>query len=206
MITLNNSNIDFGFEDESLGSKYSISLSRNTSNFVFRTDGVEWMTIMKNVKFGIWTFGGVSDLDVNGTINASVYLINEQDISTSAITGDTSNYVTSTSNLLIGRIRDTSNYVKDTSNILINRINNTSNYTTFTRNILEDLFELISNNYGITSSGNPIVTAPAEAETVISLFVPDTEVTPVFSIVRFEPSPPEPVTLIPAPDALAPAT
>jgi hypothetical protein len=38
------------------------------------------------------------------------------------------------------------------------------------------------------------------------LFVPDTEVTPVFSIVRVEPSPPEPDILIPAPDALAPAT
>ena len=156
MITLNNSNIDFGFEDESLGSKYSISLSRDTSNFVFRTDGVERMTIMKNGKVGIGTFGRVCDLDVNGTINASVYLINEKDISTSAITGDTSNYVTSTSNLLIDRIRDTSNYVKDTSNVLVGRINNTSNYTTYARNILEDLFKLISNNYGITSSGNPI--------------------------------------------------
>ena len=47
MITLNNSNIDFDFEDESLGSKYSISLSRDTSNLIFKTDGVERMIIMK---------------------------------------------------------------------------------------------------------------------------------------------------------------
>ena len=174
MITLNNSNIDFGFEDESLGSKYSISLSRDTSNFVFRTNGVERMTIMKNGKVGIGTFGGVCDLDVNGTINASVYLINEQDISTSAITGDTSNYVTSTSNLLIGRIRDTSNYVKDTSNVLVGRINNTSNYATYARNILEDLFKLISNNYGITSSGNPISGIIENCKYMIFTYTTDT--------------------------------
>ena len=174
MITLNNSNIDFGFEDESLGSKYSISLSRDTSNFVFRTDGVERMTIMKNGKVGIGTFGGVCDLDVNGTINASVYLINEQDISTSAITGDTSNYVTSTSNLLIGRIRDTSNYVKDTSNVLVGRINNTSNYATYARNILENLFKLISNNYGITSSGNPISGIIEDCKYMIFTYTTDT--------------------------------
>jgi len=58
----------------------------------------------------------------------------------------------------------------------------------------------------VTSSGRPIVIAPADAETVTSLAVPERDVTPVFSIVRVEPSPPDPVTLIPAPDALAPAT
>ena len=152
MITLNNSNIDFGFEDESSGSKYSISLSRDTSNFVFRTDGVERMTIMKNGKVGIGTFGGVCDLDVNGTINASVYLINGVDISTSAITGDTSNYVRITSNILIGRIRDTSNYVKDTSNILVGSIVYTSNYVRDTSNILIDRVRNTSNYVRITSN------------------------------------------------------
>ena len=90
MITLNNSNIDFGFEDESLGSKYSISLSRDTSNLIFRTEDIERMTIMKNGKVGIGKTETTYDLDVNGSINAESYLINGQDIST--ITSDTSNY------------------------------------------------------------------------------------------------------------------
>jgi hypothetical protein len=152
MITLNNSNIDFGFEDESLGSKYSISLSRNTSNFVFTMDGNERMTIGKNGKVGIGTVGSDYDLDVNGSINASVYLINGIDISTSAITGDTSNYVKITSNLLVGRINDTSNYVNDTSNILIGRINHTSNYVRDTSNLLTGLINDTSNYVRDTSN------------------------------------------------------
>ena len=155
MITLNNSNIDFGFEDESMGSKYSISLSKDTSNFVFRTDGVERMTIMKNGKVGIGKVSDVCDLDVNGSINARVYLIDGVDISTSAITGDTSNYVTTTCNLLIDRIRDTSNYVGTTSNILINDINNTCNYTPYASNILVGRIINTSNN--VTSASNILV-------------------------------------------------
>ena len=150
MITLNNSNIDFGFEDESLGSKYSISLSHNTSNFVFRTDGVERMTIMKNGKVGIGTVGGDCDLDVNGSINASVYLINGADIST--ITSDTNNYIDITSNLLISRIIHTSNYVTNTSNLLISRIRDTSNYVKDTSNILIGIIDNTSNYVGITSN------------------------------------------------------
>ena len=150
MITLNNSNIDFGFEDESLGSKYSISLSHNTSNFVFRTDGVERMTIMKNGKVGIGTVGGDCDLDVNGSINASVYLINGADIST--ITSDTNNYIDITSNLLISRIIHTSNYVESTSNILIGCIIDTSNYFTSISNILIGCIIDTSNYVASTSN------------------------------------------------------
>jgi hypothetical protein len=105
MITLNNSNIDFDFEDESLGSKYSISLSRDTSNLIFKTEGVERMTIMKNGKVGIEYY-----LDVNGSINAGSYLINDKNIST--ITSDTSNYINITSNILIDRINNTCNYIE----------------------------------------------------------------------------------------------
>ena len=145
MITLNNSNIDFGFEDESLGSKYSISLSRDTSNLIFKTDGVERMIIMKNGKVDIGY-----DLDVNGSINAGSYLINDKNIST--ITSDTSNYIGITSNILVGRINDTSNYVKDTSNILIGCINNTSNYVKDTCNILIGGINNTSNYAGTTSN------------------------------------------------------
>jgi hypothetical protein len=134
MITLNNSNIDFGFDDESLGSKYSISLSRNTSNLIFRTEDVERMTIMKNGKVGIGKTETNYNLDVNGTINTGSYLINGQNIST--ITRDTSNYIEETSNLLVRHINNTSNYVWNTSNILVGPINNTSNYVWNTSNIL----------------------------------------------------------------------
>ena len=145
MITLNNSNIDFGFEDESLGSKYSISLSRDTSNLIFKTDGVERMTIMKNGKVGI-----EYDLDVNGRINAGSYLINGEDIS--IITSDTSNYISITSNILIGCINDASNYVAYTCNILIGHINDTSNYVRITSNILIGRFNDNSNYVGTTSN------------------------------------------------------
>ena len=57
----------------------------------------------------------------------------------------------------------------------------------------------------VTLSGKPICTAPADADTVTSLAVPDTLVTPVLEIVREDPSPPLPETLIPVP-AVAPAT
>ena len=150
MITLNNSNIDFGFEDESLGSKYSISLSRDTSNLIFRTEDIERMTIMKNGKVGIGKTETTYDLDVNGSINAGSYLINGQDIST--ITSDTSNYVRETSNMLIGRINDTSNYVRETSNMLIGRINDTCNYVRETSNMFIGRINDTSNYVGITSN------------------------------------------------------
>ena len=134
MITLNNSNIDFGFEDESLGSKYSISLSSDTSNLVFRTEDIKRMTIMKNGKVGIGKTETTYNLDVNGSINAGSYLINGQDIS--IITSDTSNYIRNTSNILIGRINNTSNYLGITSDVLIGQINDTSNYLGITSNIL----------------------------------------------------------------------
>ena len=150
MITLNNSNIDFGFEDESLGSKYSISLSRDTSNLIFRTEDIERMTIMKNGKVGIGKTETTYDLDVNGSINAGSYLINGQDIS--IITSDTSNYVRETSNMLIGRINDTSNYVRETSNMLIGRINDTCNYVRETSNMFIGRINDTSNYVGITSN------------------------------------------------------
>ena len=43
---------------------------------------------------------------------------------------DTSNYIGTTSNILIGRINDTSNYIRITSNILLERINDIELYTT----------------------------------------------------------------------------
>ena len=150
MITLNNSNIDFGFDDESLGSKYSISLSRNTSNIIFKTEDVERMTIMKNGKVGIGKTETIYNLDVNGSINTGSYLINGQNIST--ITRDTSNYIEATSNILVGHINNTCNFIKDTSNILVGSINNTSNYVWNTSNILVGSINNTSNYVRNTSN------------------------------------------------------
>ena len=150
MITLNNSNIDFDINNSNLGSKYSISLSFNTSNFIFKTNDVERITIINNGNVGIGKTITSYKLDIDGIINASTFYINGIDnninntsnyvgITTNILIGrinDTSNYVRMTSNILIGRINDTSNYVRKTSNILIGRINDTSNYVRTTSNIL----------------------------------------------------------------------
>ena len=57
MITLNNSNINFDSEDTSDESKYTISLSYKSSNFIFKTAGVERLKIMNNGNIGIGEFG-----------------------------------------------------------------------------------------------------------------------------------------------------
>jgi hypothetical protein len=48
MITLNNSNINFDSEDTSDEAKYTISLSHKTSNFIFKTAGIERLKILNN--------------------------------------------------------------------------------------------------------------------------------------------------------------
>jgi len=56
MITLNNSNINFDSEDTSDESKYTISLSYKSSNFIFKTAGIERLKIMNNGNIGIGEF------------------------------------------------------------------------------------------------------------------------------------------------------
>ena len=56
MITLNNSNINFDSEDTSDESKYTISLSYKSSNFIFKTSGIERLKIMNNGNVGIGEF------------------------------------------------------------------------------------------------------------------------------------------------------
>ena len=55
--------------------------------------------------------------------------------------------------------------------------------------------------FALIVEGRLNVTEPVDAETSISFVVPESEVTPVFSIVT-EALSPEPVTEIPAPDPL----
>jgi len=70
---------------------------------------------------------------IEETTNTLTNLITTQD---NLQAGYSSNYVLSTSNILVGRISDTSNYVLSTSNILVGRISDTSNYVLSTSNIL----------------------------------------------------------------------
>ena len=87
-------------------------------------------------------------LDIIGDVNITgIYKINNRNI-----IQDTSNYVESTCNILIGLINDTSNYVGITSNILIGRISDTSNYIETTSNVLAGHISDTSNYIEITSN------------------------------------------------------
>jgi len=87
-------------------------------------------------------------LDIIGDVNITgIYKINNRNI-----IQDTSNYVESTCNILIGLINDTSNYIGITSNILIGRISDTSNYIETTSNVLAGRISDTSNYVEITSN------------------------------------------------------
>ena len=103
-----------------------------------------------NVGFGITPTTNSSLVEIAGDVNISGnYRINNVDIINSS-----SNYVLSTSNLLVSRIstgiRDTSNYVSTINTLLNTRINDTSNYMRTTSNILANY---ISSQWTSTSSG-----------------------------------------------------
>jgi hypothetical protein len=102
------------------------------------------------------TINSSGNVTINGDVNITgIYKKNNSDV-----IQDTSNYITSASNILIGRINDTSNYVRTTSNILIGRISDTSNYVVSTCNILvtkANLNDTNSSNY-IVSTSNILVT------------------------------------------------
>ena len=103
-----------------------------------------------NVGFGITPTTNSSLVEIAGDVNISGnYRINNVDIINSS-----SNYVLSTSNLLVSRIstgiRDTSNYVSTINTGLNTRINDTSNYMRTTSNILANY---ISSQWTSTSSG-----------------------------------------------------
>ena len=83
----------------------------------------------------------VFNISKNGNVNIiGSYKQNNRDV-----IHDTSNYVLSTSNILITNVNindnNSSNYVKITSNILISYINNTSNYIEITSNILNQYID-----------------------------------------------------------------
>jgi hypothetical protein len=206
MITIYNSNIDFD-----LDSSNSILLSN--SNLVFKTRGLNRMTIMDTGNIGIGLENPTTPLEVIGAIKSSGLITSTgagfagrgdnltnipldgipQLIPTLALLrGDTSNTssnielnISGTSNIIINRILletgfgsnytsrinselntrtdNTSNYVLSTSNILVGRIRTeiglTSNYILSASNNLinkADLNEANASNYVLTASNNLI--------------------------------------------------
>ena len=103
-----------------------------------------------NVGIGITPITTSSLLEVAGDVNITGnYRINNTDVINS-----TSNYVLSTSNLLVSRIQNevnnASNYVGSVNTALNTRINNTSNYIVTTNNILQNT---INSQWTTTTSG-----------------------------------------------------
>ena len=103
-----------------------------------------------NVGIGITPITTSSLLEVAGDVNITGnYRINNVDVISS-----TSNYVLSTSNLLVSRIQNevnnASNYVGSVNTALNTRINNTSNYIVTTNNILQNT---INSQWTTTTSG-----------------------------------------------------
>jgi hypothetical protein len=121
----------------------------------------------------VFTIANNGDVNISGT-----YKKNNRDI-----LNDTSNYVVSTSNILVNRIKsedvfgsnysrrldsNISNYVVSTSNILVNRIksedifgsnysrildSNVSNYVSLTSNILINIIDSVSSKWTISETG-----------------------------------------------------
>jgi len=149
MIQLDNNSIYFNNVNE-VKSGYSISLTDNTYNIIFKTNNVEIMTIANNGNVGVGITSPNYNLDVYGNINASNIFIKGKNIFT--ITNETSNYIAYTSNILVGSIIDTSNYVPYTSNIFLGRIIDTSNYVSMTSNIFLGRINETSNYVPYTSN------------------------------------------------------
>jgi hypothetical protein len=94
------------------------------------------LSILENGNVGIGTTNPASTLDIIGDANITgAYKKNNRDV-----INDTSNYVLSTSNILVSRILtevgNGSNYVSRLNTALNTRVDNTSNYILSTSNIL----------------------------------------------------------------------
>jgi hypothetical protein len=189
MITLNYSNIDFDFDfdyNENFTSKYSILLSDITSNFIFKTDGVERMTIANNGNVGIGLVLPSAPLEVAGNIQATGLIIstgqgfqgkgnNLRDIPISGVanlittieglSGSTSSVgsnLSETSNNLVNRIleetKNASNYILTTSNNLVRRV---VAEVGFGSNYLRRM-DTNASNYILTTSNNLVNRIVAE--------------------------------------------
>jgi hypothetical protein len=159
MIILSNSNIDIiqgiiGYGNATEGiTDWRIE---NTSNGVFNilnsssTSSRVSIIDNGNIGIGITPITSSSLLQIGGDVNITGnYKINNRDV-----INDTSNYIITTSNILIPRIstnvRDSSNFVSNMNTTLNTFINDTSNYIATTSNILANN---VNSQWTSTSSG-----------------------------------------------------
>jgi hypothetical protein len=169
MIVLSNSNIDiiqgvigYGNAQEGI-TDWRISNSNNGTFNIFNSSSeLSRFTIIDNgnIGVGITPTSTSSLLEISGDINISgIYKQNNIDVMQSS-----SNYINSTSNILVNRIVDEvrfgSNYTSNINATLNTRVNDTSNYVLSTSNILvnRNNSQWTSISSGIYYNTNNIIT------------------------------------------------
>jgi hypothetical protein len=141
MIVRSTSNIDLiqgvvGYGDPEGITDWRITNTSGTFNILNSISQTSKLTILESGNVGISNINPGSLLDIGGDVNISgVYKRNNRDV-----INDTSNYVLSTSNILVPRILTEvgfgSNYTSRLNTALNTRVDNTSNYVLATSNVL----------------------------------------------------------------------
>ena len=141
MIVRSTSNIDLiqgvvGYGDPEGITDWRITNTSGTFNILNSISQTSKLTILESGNVGISNINPGSLLDIGGDVNISgVYKRNNRDV-----INDTSNYVLSTSNILVPRILTEvgfgSNYISRLNTALNTSVDNTSNYVLATSNVL----------------------------------------------------------------------
>jgi hypothetical protein len=141
MIICSHSNIDIiqgviGYGDAEGITDWRISNTSSGILNIFNSSTLNTILSIENSNVGIGIANPSATLDINGDANITgVYKKNNRDV-----INDTSNYVLSTSNIIIPRILtevgNGSNYVSRLNTDVNTRVDNTSNYILATSNIL----------------------------------------------------------------------
>jgi hypothetical protein len=149
VISTSNTLVDRTRTEVGFGSNYVGRLDANLSNYVLSTSNILVNRIGTGGGGGSsqWTTTGAgiyynSNVVVGGSVNATSFIGDGSRLSGVLVTSNNtnlSNYILSSSNILVDRIRTEvdfgSNYIVSTSNILVNRIGTSSQWTTLNNNI-----------------------------------------------------------------------